>query len=511
MRPPRILLLPAVFLLLAGSVRSEDEGRTLAFGRYRAESLRRVFSGTTARSEERVIALRGLNKHDCVASARWLMLDVLAKSKEADVQREVVRLLTGYKRPATVAEMATIWEKKFKKLPAARLLSTLAFGPKKMDDSRRVLKLALADKDPRVVAAACRSIGTGDDDTFKDALIKLLKHKEPLVRSEAALALAGLFETDTRPLLFAMFCKDKSRFVQFNAWRALRKLDPKSTLPCDVKAWEDWWGEQVLAVPDGEESPWGKSFPGKNSKVKAARWFGIPVLADRVVFVVDATQRMDQGWKIDPGKERKKPKEERIPNFFSVKTRYALATSYLNDCIKQLPDGTQVAVAFYHDKVSPPNHHVFPESGKWLKLKTKTRATIAEHALKYEPGGTSSLYEGLRAAWEFGARKKPVKNGAQVICFLTVGKPTGGEFKDRPERIQGEVWKAAQGRGIVINAVGLHHHAFAMLKDFAKGSGGLYVHRQEEGDTVEPQDLDFWPAKKKAFEEARKKRKAGKK
>jgi hypothetical protein len=42
----------------------------------------------------------------------------------------------------------------------------------------------------------------------------------------------------------------------------------------------------------------------------------------------------------------------------------------------------------------------------------------------------------------------------------------------------------------------------------ARDSGGLYVHFQQEGDTAEPQDLEFWPAKKKAFEEARKARKA---
>jgi hypothetical protein len=41
----------------------------------------------------------------------------------------------------------------------------------------------------------------------------------------------------------------------------------------------------------------------------------------------------------------------------------------------------------------------------------------------------------------------------------------------------------------------------------AKENDGLYVHAQQDGDTVEPQDLEFWPDKKAAFEAGRKKTK----
>jgi len=54
--------------------------------------------------------------------------------------------------------------------------------------------------------------------------------------------------------------------------------------------------------------------------------------------------------------------------------------------------------------------------------------------------------------------------------------------------------------------VGVHFHAYALLKNMAKQTGGYYVHAQQEGDTTEPQDLEFWPDKKAAFEKARKKK-----
>ncbi|MHC4939900.1 MAG: HEAT repeat domain-containing protein [Planctomycetota bacterium] len=481
----------------------EDDPRTLAFKRYRNESIRHVLRSDSAQSEELVIALRGLARHDCAEAARWLMLDILAKRDEGDVQREAIRVLTKYKSPETVAAMADVWEKKFKKVSRAKVLSIFAFGGKKTEVSRRVLAAALDDKDGRVVAAACRSIAAGDDDTFKGDLVERLRHKEPLVRAWAAFALADLAEFDTKPMLFGLFCSDKSNFVRYMAWVGLRRMEKKNRLPCETQAWKEWWEKNQA----DDEATWGKSFPGKRQNIKAANWFRIPVLADRIIFVIDATQRMEQGFKIDPVKERKKPAGERIPGFFSVKTRYSLATSYTRQVLKQLPDKTEFAVSLYHDKVSPPNHSVIPETRKWLKLSKKTRASTDELLKAFEPGGTSSLYEGLVAAFEFQAAKKPVQKGVQMICFLTNGTPTGGAMKNRPERIMGEVWSIAHERGIVVHTVGIHNHAYALLKDMAKWNNGKYVHAQEEGDAAEPQDLEFWPDKQAAWEAARKKRK----
>ncbi|MHC4449750.1 MAG: HEAT repeat domain-containing protein [Planctomycetota bacterium] len=495
--------LAALLLLTCLASADEEDPREFAFKRYRNESIRHILRSSSAQSEELVIALRGLDRHDCAACARWLMIDILARRDAGDVQREVIRILSKFKSPETVAAMAEVWEKNLKKAPRARVLSTFAFGPKKSEASRRVLTAALKDKDARIVVAACRAIAKGDDDHFKGDLVELLRHKESLVRGWAALALAELAEFDTKAMLFTLFCKDKSNFVRYMAWRALRKLEKDNRLPCATQAWVKWWEEKAAE----DEAKWGKSFPGKRQEVRAGNWFGIPVLGDRVIFVVDATQRMEQGWKIDPVKERKKPRELRTPSFFSVKTRYSLAGAYLRQALKQLPDKTQVAISLYHDKVSPPNHSLYPETGKWLKLSKSTRGKIATHVKEFKPGGTSSLYEGLVAAWEFQADKRPVQKGVQVICFLTNGRPTGGELKDRSDRIKGEVWAAAHGRGIVINTVGVHNHDFELLQDMAKENDGLYVHAQQDGDTVEPQDLEFWPDKKAAFEAGRKKKK----
>jgi hypothetical protein len=73
--------------------------------------------------------------------------------------------------------------------------------------------------------------------------------------------------------------------------------------------------------------------------------------------------------------------------------------------------------------------------------------------------------------------------------------------------LRDEVWLVATLRNVRFHTVGIHNHQFDLLQAMARDSGGLYVHVQQAGDTAEPQDLEFWPAKKKAFEEARKARK----
>ena len=120
------------------------------------------------------------------------------------------------------------------------------------------------------------------------------------------------------------------------------------------------------------------------------------------------------------------------------------------------------------------------------------------------------MYAGLRRGWGFlkdGHPDTNFKKGCDTILFLTNSNPSEGEFKNRPDALGDEVWRIATGRHVRFHTVGLHNHAFALLAGMAKDSGGLYVHAQQVGDPAEPQDLDFWPEKKKKFEAERKRRK----
>ncbi|MHC4133490.1 MAG: vWA domain-containing protein [Planctomycetota bacterium] len=492
-----------VGVLIAASALAADDPHVL---RYR-QFFREEISGRWQRealSEQRVVMARGFQRHDVPDAARWLMLTAM-KDPAGDVVREVVRVLSVYKSPNTVTEMAALWEKKFKRKPEQKALLLHAFGKIKFDAAERPILRGLKDRDARIAAAACRAVGLGPRLKLRGELEKALKHKEPRVRAAALAALGELGGEQSLPLIFSVFCRDLSHRVRYDAWVALRKLTMLD-LPCVPTDWLDFWKERSGEVAEGEPNPWGTTFPRPASNVaEPGNLFRIPLLADRICFVLDVSNDMNSPWRVDHKTERKKKREERIPNFFGVKTRWDLVKAYVKQAIKQLPDGIEVAFVFYHMDVL-----VFPEAPKYLKLTKKNRDKIFKHLdEEVKLGATTAMYEGLKAGWGFLKEGDPATNfkkGCDTLVFTTDGRPTHGKLAKRPDRVRDEVWRVALARNLHVHAIGLHNHQFDLLQAMAKDTGGLYVHAQEHGDTAEPQDLDFWPKKKKAFEAARKKR-----
>jgi len=494
----------AILSLLLCSAAAADDAHAARYkmffkeeiaGRWAAEEL----------SEQRVVMLRGFEKHDLPEAARWIMLEVLPNEPAGDVLREGVRVLSKYRNPDTIAEMATLWEKKLKRDWEAQALSLMAFARIKLDTARKPITLGLDSREPAVVVAACRAAGVGRHADLRPELEKLAEDREPLVRAAAISALGALGGDASLPLIFEAFCGDRSHRVRHDAWRALKTLTLED-LPCDPHAWQDVWGKIKESAPD---LAWGPAYPKPRPKAKpAATFFKIPVLADRICFVIDVSLDMKNPWSIDIATERKKEPEERVPNFFNVKTRWDLVRAYLKRCLKNLPEDTEFAVVFYSHEIA-----TFPEKRRrLLKNKSRTHRDLSAFLEEVKVSGSTAMYEGLQTAWGFLREGDPEYNlekGCDTIVFVTDGRPTHGELKNRADRLRDEVWRAAVPRNLRVHTVGIHYHEYELLKAMAKDTGGLYVHAQQHGDTAEPQDLDFWPRKKKAFEEERKRRKQG--
>lgn len=490
-------------VLVAASALAADDPHVLRYKQFFREEIAGRWQREAA-SEQRVVMVRGFQRHDVPDAARWLMLTAM-DDPAGDVVREAVRVLSVYKSPETITAMASLWEKKFKKKPERKALLLHAFGKIKFDAAERPIVLGLKDSDARIAAAACLAVGIGPRLKLRGDLEKASKHKHPRVRAAALEALGELGGEPSLPRILEAFCKDPSHRVRYDAWVALRKLTMLD-LPCDPNDWRDFWKQRSGEVEEGAPNPWGTSFPRVNSSAaEPANLFGIPLLADRICFVLDVSSDMNSPWRIDHKTERKKERKERIPNFFGVKTRWDLVKAYVKQALKQLPDGVEVAFAFYHMEVS-----LYPETARYLKLSKKNRDKISKHLDEgVTLGATTAMYEGLRAGWGFLKEGDPATNfkkGCDTLVFTTDGRPTHGSLANQPDRVRDEVWRVALARNLHVHAVGLHNHQFDLLQAMAKDSGGLYVHAQQHGDTAEPQDLDFWPKKKKAFEATRKKK-----
>lgn len=497
-----------LLLLLACGAAAQEDPRSAKFREYYKRDIQGQFTREPL-SEMRLVIVRGIEKLDCPDAARWLMLDVIPNDEAGDVVREAVRVLGRFKSPATLAEMNSIFAKQYKKDWEARALTLLAFGKIKNETAKESIAVGLAAKDPRVVGAACEAVGIGRRLEFKADLIALLKHKHWAARSGAALALAELRATEAMPEVFRLFCSDPSHRVRYDAWVALKALSLEKH-PCTPEKWQKWWEEQAGAVPGDQPNPWGTRFPRVVKEAeKHAKFFGIPVLADRIMFVLDVSLDMNNSWKIDHAAQRKMEPEKRIPNFFVVKTRWDLVRSWVNQCLKNLPDKIQIGFVFFNHELA-----VFPETGKLLKLNKRARSAVAKHLEEnVKRSGSTAMYEGLKAGWGFLKEGNPDYNfnkGCETILFVTDGQVKDGELRNKPDRLRDEVWRVAKTRRMRVHTVGLHNHGFALCAAMARDSGSLYVHAQEHGDGAEPQDLEFWPEKKKAFEAERKKRRGRK-
>ncbi len=489
----RFLLL-ALLLLPAGAARAADPAlekyrqfyREEISGKYDSEDL----------SDQRVIMVRGFEKHDVFEAAQWL-IEMLSREKAGDAIREAVRVLGTYNDPDNVDAMAKLYPTIKRWETRALLLG--AFGKMKTDTALRPIAQGLKDPSPRVAAAACRA--TGSRLALRPDLEALLRHKSSTVRAAALRALGELGGEESLPRVFSAFCGDPSPRVRYDAWLALKRLSGEETA-CDPAAWKEFWQKRSGEAPEGEVNPWGTMFPMVAPKAgSTGNCFKIPVLGERVCFVLDNNAHMTTPWKIDPKVEKDKPPELRIPNFFNVKTRWSLARAYIMQCLEQASEEMEVAFVFFNSEAK-----AWPESGKFMKNTAKNRDLIRS---QLETGvqlkGVTAMYEGLVAGWGFvkGGLDANFDKGADTIVFVTNGRPSEGEMANRPERIRDEAWLVATLQNVRFETVGIHNHQYDLLQAMARDSGGLYVHVQQEGDAAEPQDLEFWPAKKKAYEEAR--------
>ncbi|MGQ0615172.1 MAG: hypothetical protein ACT4PV_15675 [Planctomycetaceae bacterium] len=457
-------------------------------------------------SESRTVLIKEFRKFDHAEAVSWLVSDVLSKESAADVVREALRILGGYKNLAAVAEILQSYDRKLKdREMKAHFLPVL--GRLSGEESLTRIEQALKQSDARILIGACDAAGIRKMPELRPLVVALLKHRTMQVRVAALQALLAMRAEEALPEIFQLFCAETSNRVRYEAWCALTSLVRDTTLPYDPAAWKEWHAQRVAEVPAGQPNPWG-AFPSiKGTPAKPAWFFAIPVFADRICFVIDTSGDMNNGWAVDPYVEQQKKEPEQIPGFFAVKTRWLLARNHIRRCLELLPESTEVAFVFFNKEIQP-----YPEDRvRYLKNSSGTRDRILRFLDdEVKRTATTDMYDAFKAAWGFlgnGNADKNFSSGCDTILFVTDGLPTDGEMKNRADRLRDEIWKATFLPRIRVHTVGLHNHAYELLKNAAKDSGGLYVHAQEQGDEAEPQDLEFWPAKKKAFEEAPKAKK----
>jgi uncharacterized protein YegL len=202
----------------------------------------------------------------------------------------------------------------------------------------------------------------------------------------------------------------------------------------DAKAWRAWLDASRAATVEGkplENKPVGEEPADPVNDEKRASYYGIPVYADRVVFVLDTSGSM-QGPRLETAKRE------------------------LESAIFGLPEETFFTVLFFNSGVGPWQRQLVQATD------LNKRAAAGFVARLPAEGGTATS-DALESAFTFDA---------EAIFFLSDGAPTAGRITD-PVRIVEMVSRLNAGRYLSVNTISIMGGA-AFLENLAKANHGSF-------------------------------------
>jgi Mg-chelatase subunit ChlD len=185
-------------------------------------------------------------------------------------------------------------------------------------------------------------------------------------------------------------------------------------------------------------------------------FYGIHILSDRVLFVLDVSGSMDQAAR--PGPEGQ-----------GGEARIAVARREMAGAVNNLNDGDRFNLILF-------NHQVLLwQPGKMVESTETTRRQAARWGSEQPPTGGTNIHDALEAAFAMALRVTG-RPEVDTILFMTDGRPTAGKVQD-PARILEEVRLWNRAARLKIHCVGVGEHDEAFLQALAEIGNGQYVKR----------------------------------
>jgi hypothetical protein len=211
-----------------------------------------------------------------------------------------------------------------------------------------------------------------------------------------------------------------------------------------TEKWRNWWKtarEEFVAVPPKERKTISLAQPDFAWEDPLPEFFGLPVYALRIVFVLDRSASMGSS--------------------INGETRIDRARKELEQAMEQLPEGTAFNVLAYHDFVSCFAPRLVPAT-----TESKHQAILFAHSLLPE------LHTACYDALEAGLLADP---NLEAMYFLSDGEPTSGKIVE-PMRIVAAITQLNQFQQTSIYTLGIDargiHEEF--LKQLAANNFGEF-------------------------------------
>ncbi len=309
---------------------------------------------------------------------------------------------------------------------AERLSSWAAEGGPDVVRAQAIVSLGFHDRDEagrRIAEALAAAAG---DVRGGRLVLAALETAERVRRAETVPGILGLLD------------HPRGRVVDraFAAARAVTGME----LPADPAAWREWWEH----YGDGFEVPAKGSGPAAGGSRSRVRFYGAPIVSDRVVFVIDESGSMR-----DPGSDG----EPKIDG----------ARAALEEALDAMEPSAMFNVIGFGDGPRPFKERLVPATDRNVR--------DARRFLKAAgPRGRTNVFDALELALE--------DPEADAAVLLSDGAPSVGRF-EYYQRIRRHVGFANLLRGASFSCVALTDSDAArrFLKRLADESGGTYTER----------------------------------
>lgn len=325
--------------------------------------------------------------------------------------------------------------------PVVRAAAIEAVGRIRGEGDLALTEAALADPDPGVRAVARMELRFVDRARAEERLAEVAKDPDWRVRAQGVDDARALRGVPSMTFLVAAVADPNARVAEA-AHRALVALSGKG-FGRDAALWTSWWdtAKESWTPPEGARDD---GAPPKDEKATTARYHGVPVASQALVFVIDASGSMRDA---APG---------------DSSSRWEKAEAELVKTVEALPDGTLVNVVLFQEEVTQAFDAPQP-------LDKKSRKAVATFLKRTSPGQSGDLLAGVLAAL--------AQEGADTIYLLSDGAPSAGRMVDKV-RVRRAIRSVNRRRKLAIHTIGFGATSKtqrAFLEGVAREAGSVCV------------------------------------
>jgi hypothetical protein len=421
-------------------------------------------------AKERSEAVAALRDAPDVLKVKLISEKVVPREKRADVIASAVAVLSRVKDEGAVNDLVSLAGKG---KPDRRVVYLEALAKVDGSASHELLLQAVKDKEPRVRGMAAFALGQHRAMDALDPLLKLLEDPHWQVQAASLESIRRLSDKEELraravPVLVDYLDLVTGR-LSVDAAETLAKITGKR-LGRDPAKWRRYMaGEDVDANTggDGEGEGGAKSGGAYGNAAERPHFYGMEVVSNRVVLLMDISLSMNDPIEIDKDRLRRETSRRKtvtgqkgegddaddedraydIP-WWRIKTRLDLAREQTILLISQMREDQEFDIIFFSTKVEPWMGRLVPANSA-----NKQKAIAKLQSLK--PDDKTNTWGALAAAFDLmHNQKKSYEKGPDELYLVTDGAPSVGDIVE-PDQILEAVLQLHKTMPIRINCIGV--------------------------------------------------------